>query len=102
MALKLKSICSQIEDYINNNEDFTKKPGRETVVKVTELGASSIDITILCYTEFVNFSDFLTIKQNLVFEIISVVSNNGSDFAFPSRSLYFENQNNKEVVQKKE
>ena len=74
----------------------------ETVVKVTELGASSIDITILCYTEFVNFSDFLKIKQNLVFEIISVVSNNGSDFAFPSRSLYFENQNNKEVVQKKE
>ena len=99
---QLKSICSQIEDYINNNEDFAKNPGQETVVKVTELGASSIDITILCYTEFVNFSDFLKIKQNLVFEIISVVSNNGSDFAFPSRSLYFENQSNKEVVQKKE
>ena len=76
---------------IGANEDFAKNPGQQSVVNVTELGSSSIDITILCYTEFVSFTDFLKIKQDLVFEIMSAVSKNGSDFAFPSRSLYVEN-----------
>ena len=88
---QLKNICSQIHEFLENNEDFAKNPGQQSVVNVTELGSSSIDITILCYTEFVSFTDFLKIKQDLVFEIMSAVSKNGSDFAFPSRSLYVEN-----------
>ncbi len=88
---QLKNICSQIQGFLENNEDFAKNPGQQSVVNVTELGSSSIDITILCYTEFVSFTDFLKIKQDLVFEIMSAVSKNGSDFAFPSRSLYVEN-----------
>lgn len=88
---QLKNICSQIQEFLENNEDFAKNPGQQSVVNVTELGSSSIDITILCYTEFVSFTDFLKIKQDLVFEIMSAVSKNGSDFAFPSRSLYVEN-----------
>ena len=88
---QLKNICSQIQEFLEKNEDFAKNPGQQSVVNVTELGSSSIDITILCYTEFVSFTDFLKIKQDLVFEIMSAVSKNGSDFAFPSRSLYVEN-----------
>ena len=90
---QLKEICSEIQDYLDHNEDFAKNPGQENVVKVTELGSSSIDIKILCYTDFVSFTNFLKIKQDLVFAIMSAVSNHGSDFAFPSRSLYLENIN---------
>tara|TARA_B100001123_G_scaffold107629_1_gene125340 strand:+ start:1770 stop:2894 length:1125 start_codon:yes stop_codon:yes gene_type:complete len=100
---QLKEICSEIQDYLDQNEDFAKNPGQENVVKVTELGSSSIDIKILCYTDFVSFTNFLKIKQDLVFAIMSAVSNHGSDFAFPSRSLYLENINeSNEIELKKE
>ena len=97
---QLKSICNEIETYISKNEDFVKNPGQQNFVKVTELGSSSIDITILCYTEFIDFTQFSEIKQNLVFEIMAVVSRNGSDFAFPSRSIYLETMQNQENKEK--
>ncbi|MDB2510886.1 mechanosensitive ion channel family protein, partial [Gammaproteobacteria bacterium] len=46
---------------------------------------------ILCYSNPVSFTDFSKIKQNLIFEIIKIVRSNGSEFAFPSRSIYIEN-----------
>ena len=97
---QLKSICNQIEEYIEKNKDFIKNPGQENFVKVSELGSSSIDITILCYTEFVNFTDFSEIKQDLVFAIMKAVLDNGSDFAFPSRSLYLESIPDQEKLKK--
>ena len=97
---QLKSICHQIEEYIEKNKDFSKNPGQENFVKVSELGSSSIDITILCYTEFVNFTDFSEIKQDLVFAIMKAVLDNGSDFAFPSRSLYLESIPDQEKLKK--
>ena len=46
---------------------------------------------VLCYTEPVGLTDFSKIKQNLIFEIIKIVRNNGSEFAYPSTSVYVEN-----------
>ena len=44
---QLKEICKEIQDYINSSKDFTENPGQENFVKVTELGSSSIDLSIL-------------------------------------------------------
>jgi MscS family membrane protein len=55
-----------------------------------EFGASSIDVQILCYMAPVNLTEFTAIKQNLIYEIMRVVRENGSEFAYPSTSLYVE------------
>lgn len=88
---QFKNICSDLENYINKNGDFSINPGQENFVKVTELGASSIDLTILCYLKPVDYTNFSEVKQNLIFEIIKVVKKHCSDFAFPTRSIYIEN-----------
>jgi MscS family membrane protein len=36
------------------------------------------------------FADYNEVKENLVFNIMKIVKANGSDFAFPSSSLYVE------------
>ena len=46
---------------------------------------------VLCYTDPVGLTDFSKIKQNLIFEIIKIVRSNGSEFAYPSTSVYVEN-----------
>ena len=89
---QLKEICKEIQDYINSSKDFTENPGQENFVKVTELGSSSIDLSILCYLKVVSYTEFSQIKQDLIFKIMESVKENGSDFAFPSRSVYIENQ----------
>ena len=44
----------------------------------------------MCYTDPVGLTDFSKIKQNLIFEIIKIVRSNGSEFAYPSTSVYIE------------
>ena len=89
-ADQLRSICNQITDYLNSSDDFIINPGQENFAKVSELGSSSIDITILCYLEVISYTEFSQVKQDLILKIMEIVSDNGSDFAFPSRSLYVE------------
>jgi MscS family membrane protein len=91
-AKQLESICKDIQEYINTMNGVIENPGQENFVKVTELGSSSIDLTILCYLEVVSYTEFSQIKQDLVFKIMETVESHGSGFAFPSRSIYIENQ----------
>lgn len=88
---QLLSICEEITAYIASNEQFIENPNQESFARTEELGSSSIDLRILCYSNPVSFNDLSKIKQNLIFEIIKIVRNNGSEFAYPSRSIYIEN-----------
>ena len=91
-AQQLESICKDVEEYINNSKNFIQNPGQENFVKVTELGSSSIDLTILCYMDVIDYTQFSQVKQELIFKIMEVVNTYESDFAFPSRSIYIEKQ----------
>ena len=91
-AEQLENICKDIQEYINSMNGAIQNPGQENFVKVSELGSSSIDLTILCYLEVVSYTEYSQIKQDLVFKIMKTVEKHGSAFAFPSRSIYIENQ----------
>ncbi len=91
-AEQLENICKDIQEYINSMNGAIQNPGQENFVKVSELGSSSIDLTILCYLEVVSYTEYSQIKQDLVFKIMKTVEKHGSSFAFPSRSIYIENQ----------
>ena len=88
---QLAKICKEITTYVTSSEQFIQNPGQESFARTEELASSSIDIRVLCYANPVSFTDFSKIKQNLVFEIIKIVRGNGSEFAYPSQSIYIEN-----------
>ena len=88
---QLSMICNQISKYIQSSDQFIENPNQESFARTEELAASSIDLRVLCYSNPVGFTDFSKIKQNLIFEIIKIVRTNGSEFAYPSRSIYIEN-----------
>ena len=87
---ELKKICEQIESYIQKSKEFEENPGQASFAKAAEFGASSIDVRILCYTRPSNLVEFSTTKENLMHEIMRIVRENGSDFAYPSTSVYVE------------
>ena len=88
---QLAKICDEVTTFITTSDDFINNPNQESFARTEELASSSIDVRVLCYTDPVGLTDFSKIKQNLIFEIIKIVRNNGSEFAYPSTSVYVEN-----------
>ena len=87
---QLESIRTEIKEYIINSDDFVSDPDLDPVVRVIELGASSIDILIVAYLDPVGFAAYNEVKENLIFNIMKIVKANNSEFAYPSTSLYVE------------
>ena len=88
---QLAKICDEVTTFITTSDEFINNPSQESFARTEELASSSIDVRVLCYTDPVGLTDFSKIKQNLIFEIIKIVRNNGSEFAYPSTSVYVEN-----------
>jgi MscS family membrane protein len=87
---QLEKISQEIKDYLVKSDDFIVNDELQPVVKVVELGASSIDVMIVAFCEPVGFADFNQIKQDLIFNIMEIVESNNTEFAYPSTSLYVE------------
>ena len=91
---QLEAITVNIKKYILDSDDFTSDPELDPVVRVVELGASSIDILIVGYADPMGFAAFNKVKENLIFNIMKIVKDNNSEFAYPSTSLYVESMPN--------
>ncbi|MDC1187590.1 mechanosensitive ion channel family protein [Gammaproteobacteria bacterium] len=87
---QLELIRTEIKEYIINSDDFVSDPDLDPVVRVVELGASSIDVLIVAYSDPVGFAAYNEVKENLIFNIMKIVKANNSEFAYPSTSLYVE------------
>ncbi len=86
----LEKICEDISNHIKDSDDFTENPNQVNLVTINELGASSIDIGVLCYSTLCGFTEFKKIKHRLIKNIIKIVESNNSGFAYPSSSIYVE------------
>ena len=85
---QLKTIRNQIEEHINNNEDFDTSIG--IAVRVDKFSDSSIDMYVRCFSKTSEWEEWLAVKEKLALEIKQIVEKNGSSFAFPSQSIYVE------------
>jgi MscS family membrane protein len=87
---QLKNIKNQIEEFIKNNDNFSKTENTMLSVKIDQFAASSIDIRLICFTKTKHFQEWLNVKDTLALEIKNIVERNKASFAFPSTSIYVE------------
>ncbi len=87
---QLRKIRDEIEEYIKSNDAFAPADEVATFVRIDRFSDSSIDIMLYCFTKTTNWGEWLEIKEQLAYKIKEIVENNGSGFAFPTRSLYLE------------
>ncbi len=85
---QLKSVRSEIENYIKTNEDF--KPELGYAVRVDSFAESSIDMYVRCFTKTDDWDEWLAVKERLAIQIKQIVEKNKASFAFPSQSIYVE------------
>ena len=88
---QLKIVRDGIMDYIMGNDEFAKPPEVSTFVRLDSFNDSSIDFMIYCFTKTTDWGKWLEIKENFALAIKEIVENKaGTEFAFPSQSIYIE------------
>ena len=87
---QLSDIKEQIENYIQNNKDFSTSGDTFLSVNIDQFAASSIDIRLICFTKTNKYLEWMQVKDTLAIEIKSIVEKNKASFAFPSTSIYVE------------
>ena len=85
-ADKIKAIVDDIQTLVDDHE-HTNQDGR---IRFTEFGASSLDVMVRYYVDTMDWTVFLNVKQEINYKIMEIVEKRGSDFAFPSQTLYLE------------
>jgi MscS family membrane protein len=63
------------------------------VVSFSGFGASSLDIDVMCWFQVTDFNEFRAIRQEVLLELMRVVEDAGTGFAFPTRTIHLLNDN---------
>ncbi len=62
------------------------------LVYLDSFGDSSINILIYCFSKSVKWQEWLEVKQDVMLKMMEILEDNSIEFAFPSLSLYHENE----------
>ncbi len=87
---QLLYVRSEIEKYILENDDFVRPPDAPVHVRLSQFSSSSVDIVLNCFTNTNVWSDYLRIKEALMFKIKKIMEEAGVHFALPATSIYIE------------
>ena len=89
-TVQLKKITTDIRSYIVQSNEFIVNDEYSCTVRVENFNDSSIDIMIYCFTNTVEWARYLEINEKLSLEVKSILKQNNSSFAFPTRSIIIE------------
>ena len=95
---QLKFIRDEIEAYLWNDDRFAKPPEAALFVRIDSFNASSIDFIIYCFTHTKNWGEWLKIKEEFAVAVIHIIERAGTSMAFPSRTLYMQQQDPPEIM----
>jgi len=84
-ALQMKNITDQIRDYLNNHDGIDKKT---IFVHFNDFNESSLGVFCYFFTKTTNWGEFLALQEEINLKFMSIVEENGSSFAFPTRTLH--------------
>lgn len=87
--IKIQKVIEEIEAFLLAD---TAIDTESVIVRFDGFGPSSKDIYISFITLTGDWSEYLTIKQEACYGMMDVFEKHGVEFAFPSQSIYFENE----------
>ena len=87
---QLQKVRDGIMNELETNEAFAPANEVSTFVRVDSFNDSSIDFLVYCFTKTTNWGEWLEIKEAFAIKIKEIVAEAGTDFAFPSQSIYLE------------
>lgn len=88
---KIDKAIEIIKSVIKNNDEVVTN---DNLVFLEKLNSSSIDIHMEAYIKYGDLTNFRRVRQDVIKEVVRQFRQEGIDFAFPSQSIYIENNEN--------
>jgi MscS family membrane protein len=87
-ASQMQAIVDELRAMLVAHEEIHQ----ETIfIYFTDFQDSSLGIFCYFFTKTTNWGEYMRVREDVNLKIMHIVENNGASFAFPSRSLYIEN-----------
>jgi MscS family membrane protein len=86
---KIKAIVGDIQSLLDKHP----KTNEDGLVRFEEFGDSSLNIMVLMYVDTTDYSEFMAVREEVNLKIMEIVKKHGSDFAFPSTTVYLQKEN---------
>jgi len=84
---QMREVLWRLRGLLEADERVAEDPRR---VRFKGFGASSLDVEVLAYVVATDYNEFLAIQEELNLSILEIVPECGSDFAFPTQTIYWE------------
>ena len=89
-AEQMERAVAEIKKLISENKDVDKD---FILVRFTDFGDSSLNISIIYFTNTTDYQKYLEIKEKINLDIMRKLAELGLSIAFPSRTVYLVNEN---------
>ena len=86
---QMERILKEVRKMLQNHPKIHSEP---LFVYFDEFDNSSLSLFFYLFTKTADWEEYLKIREDINLKIIDIVEKNGSSFAFPSNSIYFENE----------
>ena len=86
---QIKAIVADIQLFIDEHPN-TNQEGR---VRFLEFGSSSLNIMVQYFVDTMDWDIYIEIKEEINYKIMEIVKKHGSDFAFPTTTVYLHPNN---------
>ena len=86
-ADQMREVLKRLRHLLLSDIRVTAEPAR---VRFVAFGPSSLDIEIFAYVAAIDFDEFLATAEDLHLQILEIIPECGTGFAFPSTTVYLE------------
>jgi MscS family membrane protein len=83
---QLRYVAAKIRKLLIQHSKVLPDPAR---VRLSGLGDSAFVLDVFAFVRCADWDEFLAVKEDLNLRIAEIVRESGTDFAFPSRTVYF-------------
>jgi len=87
-STQLKAVIKELRELIAHHPMIESN----LQVRFFQFGPSSLDILIVYFVRTPEYDEYLKIQEEINFRIMEIVSRNGCEFAFPSTTVYLQNE----------
>jgi MscS family membrane protein len=82
---QMREAVRRIEGWIRGHQGFSQD---FMLIKFTDFAASSLDIFVYCFTVTTDWSEYLSLRQELNLAIMDILAEVGLSIAFPTRTVH--------------
>lgn len=84
---QMQELVRKITEFLKEDPDIVEDG---ITVAFSEMGASSLDISIVCYCRHTGYDKYMKSKERINLELMKLLEETGTSAAFPSTSVYIE------------